>query len=79
MKVFYVYKSDKDGKTKRVVGADSEQIPCPRVGDLVLAEGRPRQVSSRRFHTLGPGHSGNWANTLNIVEGDPCVEVYLIG
>lgn len=75
MKVVFKYRSDKTGKT---VTEETflEHIPQPRVGDMVLAEGRPRQVRSRRFHVLGDEASGNW----DIDDAhEPYVEIHLIG
>ncbi len=76
MRTFIKYTSDKTGKTI-TEELDLEQLPQPRVGDMVFAEGRPRQVSKREFHLLGSDASGPWWPG---VEGeDPIVVVRLIG
>lgn len=77
MKAVISFKSDDTGKTVRVTRS-LDEMPVPRVGDLVLAEGRPRQVSSRRFHVMGEKHSAEWGQFCDFSEG-PCVEINLIG
>ena len=59
MRAFIKYTGDKTGKTI-TEELDLEHLPQPRVGDMVFAEGRPRQVNKREFHLLGPDASGPW-------------------
>lgn len=77
MKTLIKYKSDKTGKSV-IKEMFLENIPQPRVGDMVLAEGRPRQVSRRRFHLFGEEGSGNWWTGPDD-DDEPFVEIHLIG
>ena len=77
MKTLIKYKSDKTGKTK-TEEVFLENLPQPRVGDMVFAEGRPRQVNRRRFHILGEDASGNWF-TGEEGDNEPFVEIHLVG
>jgi hypothetical protein len=76
MRVFIKYTSDKTGKSV-TEELDLDIIPQPRVGDMVFAEGRPRQVSKREFHLLGAEASGPWWPGVD--DDDTIVVVRLIG
>jgi len=73
VRVIFKYKSDETGRVeKRITELDA----VPDKDDLVLAEGRPRQVNRVIWHSMGKFSSGKWdIDDASI----PYVEVRLIG
>lgn len=82
MKVIIKYTSDVTGKQVTKVVGDQPFIPMARVDDSVVVEGRPRQVSKRRFFYFGEAENGAWDNTYGQYldnPDEPFVVVFLIG
>jgi hypothetical protein len=82
MKVIIKYTSDATGKQVTKVVGDQPFLPIARVGDSVVAEGRPRSVSKRRFFYFGEAENGVWDNTYGQYLDSPdeaFVVVFLIG
>lgn len=73
MRVIFKYRSD---GTEKTVTKVTELNAVPSHGELVLAEGRPRQVNRVIWHAMGDAASGAWS--LDDA-GLPYVEVRLIG
>lgn len=80
MRVFLRYARDRDGRSVTQEVFDNNHIPAPRVNDQVVVEGRPRQVSMRRFFYDGTD-PGPWDNNVmpELEAGESGLLVFLIG
>jgi len=81
MKTLIKYTSDINGKRITKLAGDLDVLPSPRVGDSVPAEGRPRQVSHRRFFLLGTRDSGVWDDSYSgfVEQDEDFVVIFLVG
>ena len=81
MRTLIKFTSDTTGRTVIKDAGDIDSIPQGRASDMVLAEGRPRQVNKREFHVLADRDSGVWDDQYSryVSPGEQFCVVSLIG